>query len=227
MATPIQVTLGICQATAAEINAFEIQERLDTLEDYADMTANDVSSLTSKMERRTGARRISVSAKVIKNINALCFWASECQRTGKPLDENEFTMAVLVATKVTMRLRADDTPDAPSIKPDKFKPDKWKTWSRLFLVYLSHIKGAQYKSLDYVTRPEPAPATFTNEREQELYACALTGPHFRSDNNTVYRLIYELVSDTDGYTWIQDFHNAQNGRLAWQALITHYDGGGQ
>jgi hypothetical protein len=70
--------LAICGANAAEINALETVEQLNTIEDYTKMLKDEVSSLASKLERRTvAAGRTVIATKVIKNVQALCFWVSE------------------------------------------------------------------------------------------------------------------------------------------------------
>ena len=73
--TPIQQVLNVCQANPAEIEALEVRERLDTLHDFAEMAADDVSTLASKLEKQTIADgRIILPQKLIKNIQALTFW---------------------------------------------------------------------------------------------------------------------------------------------------------
>jgi hypothetical protein len=143
---------------------FTDRERLDNLDDFAELTTKDITDLTSKFERRTVADgRIIIPAKVLKNIQALCFWARDKVRAGQPLVG--FTPAELTSVKETMRLRQEDSGTTPSIKPDKFDPAKWRDWHK--------------------------------------------------------------VNGTSGYTWISPYDRAQNGRLAWNALTDHYEGGGQ
>lgn len=141
--TPVQHVLTICQANAREINAFEITERLNTLEDYAELTHNDVKAIASKLEKRTVTTgRVLLPQKLIKNVEALCFWCCEQTRKGVTLDHTTFTAAVLAHTKIDMRRRQEDKSDAPQIKPEKFKPKSWKTWAKQFDIYLSNHKGA-------------------------------------------------------------------------------------
>ncbi len=78
MATPVAQVLTVCGANDAEILALEGRERLDTLDDYADMLKEEGSALAAKLERRTIVTgRVILPTKVIKNVQALCFWASE------------------------------------------------------------------------------------------------------------------------------------------------------
>lgn len=233
MADPIEVNqaLIVCQANAQERHTLIDRERLNTLRDYAELTNRDVTELASKLERRRNAAdgRIALPAKVLKNIQALCFWAREKVRKGEDLVGDDFTDDVLIATKEAMRIREEGQTEAPSIKPEKFDPDKWNSWSRQFVTYLSHVTGQQFAPLDYVLRQEPAPQPLEEmtQRDRSLYSYPLQGRHFNMDNMTAYRLLSDLVNGTSGYTWISNFDRAQDGRAAWQALVEHYEGGGQ
>ena len=226
--TSVQHVLTICQANANKINAFEVTERLNTLEDYAEMTHDDVKAIASKLEKRTVATgRVLLPQKLIKNVEALCFWCREETRKGVTLDHTNFTAAALTQAKIDMRRREEDKTDTPQIKPEKFKTKNWKTWAKQFDIYLSNHKGAQFCPLDYVIRPTvPAGFVHTNPREAALYQYPLTGLHFREDNMQVYRMLSDLVSGTEAKSWINEFNRAQDGRNAWLALQNHYEGGG-
>ena len=226
----VSQALTICQATAAERHALIIRERLNSLTDYAELTNRDITELAAKLERRTvNDGRIIIPAKVLKNIQALCFWAREKLRKGETLDADQFTLAELLSAKESMRIREEGQNDAPSIKPEKLNPSLWTSWSKQFITYLSHINGQQFGPLDYVVRQEPAPRPLTEmtARDRSLYSYPLRGTHYNMDNQMVYRLLSDLVNNTDGSTWIADFERSQDGRKAWAALVNHYEGGGQ
>jgi hypothetical protein len=229
-AEEVNEALTRCQATAQERNALIERERLRSLSDYAELTNRDITDLAAKLERRTIADgRVILPAKVLKNIQALCFWAREKTRKGEQLRAEDFTARELASTKEAMRTREEGQNEAPSIKPEKFDPDKWTSWSKQFVTYLSHVQGQQFSPLDYVLRqePPPIPVEEMSERDRVLYSFPLTGRHFNLDNMTAYRLLSDLVHGTSGYTWISSFDRPQNGRAAWLALVEHYEGGGQ
>ena len=128
------------------------------------------------------------------------------------MDHTTFTAAVLAHAKINMRRRQEDKTDALQIKLEKFKPKSWKTWSKQFDIYLSNHKGAQFFPLDYVIQPTvPAGHIHVNTCEAALYQYPLTGPHFREDNMQVYRMLSDLVSVTEGESWINEFNRAQHG----------------
>ena len=170
-----------------------------------------------------------IPAKVIKNIQVLCFWARERERASQPLLAADFAAAALAEAKETMRLCDETQQEALSIKPDKFSPNQWTEWSNHFTTYLSHTKGVQYAPLDYVIRTEPPPTAPANmnQRERALYQFPLNGRHFIDDNNTKYPLLCDLLIGTPGYVWVEQYDRSQNGRDTWMALVEHYEGEGQ
>ena len=124
----VDTALTVCQADPNERQVFMVRERLNTLSDYAELTSKEVNDLASKFERRTVADgRIVIPAKVLKNIQVFCFWAREKTRVGQPLVAADFDAAELARSRESMRIREETTQEAPSIKPDKFREDKWTT----------------------------------------------------------------------------------------------------
>ena len=100
MATPVSAALTICGANAEHIEALETRETLDDLEDYADMTTSDMNALATKIEEQTAVQgRTILPTKILKNIHALYFWASERVRKNKILDHNLFDLAALREAK--------------------------------------------------------------------------------------------------------------------------------
>ena len=51
--------------------------------------------------------------------------------------------------------------------------------------------------------------------------------NFIDDNNTVYRLLCDLLIGTAGFVWVEQYDRSQNGRDAWMVWVEHYEGGGQ
>ena len=227
----VEQALIVCEADAAERQVLMQRERFTSLNDFARMLPRDIDNLAAKLEKRPIAQgRIMLPSKVVKNIQALCYWAQERRRRALPLDPNAFDGEALNNAIDDMTKReAKQTDTQPTIKPGKFNPADWNTWYKQFLTYLSHVQGAQYAPLDYVVRPEPPliPLATMTQRIKAQYDFPLFGKDFVTDNHTVYRLLSDLVNGTPGFTWISPFDQAQDGRSAWQALTAHYDGGGQ
>lgn len=84
-------------AEAEEAMEVIVTERLNSLNDYAELTNRDITELAAKLERRRTVAdgRVSLPAKVLKNIQTLCFWAREKICKGEDPNEEEFTQAEL------------------------------------------------------------------------------------------------------------------------------------
>ena len=133
-----------------------------------------------------------------------------------------------MVAKAEMREQKEECEDAQEIKPKKFVPKEWQVWLKQFDLYLSNVRGKQRAPLDYVVCKEPLPPSYihTSERERNLYKFPLRGALYREDNCQVYRMLSDLVTGTEGDTWIEEFSRAQDGRAAWLAMKLYYEGGG-
>ena len=124
----VDAALTVCQADPNTRQVFMVRERLNILSDYAELTSKEVNDLASKFERRTVVDgRIVIPAKVLKNIQVFFFWLAKT-RAGQPLVAADFDAAELARSRESMRIREETTQEAPSIKPDKFREDKWTSW---------------------------------------------------------------------------------------------------
>ena len=47
------------------------------------------------------------------------------------------------------------------------------------------------------------------------------------DNKSVYRLLKSFLINTSGWTWIEPYDTMENGRGAFLAWATHYNGQGE
>jgi hypothetical protein len=226
MGTPVQQVLTICGATVGKIQYLEIRERMDAISDFAEMTSRDVLELAKDLGRRQAAARLLLPHKLVRNIKALCFWARERTLMNMPLEPAIFTAVALAKAKQDLAMREDTTDAAPALQMEKFKASEWPRWSRNFETYLSHHNGVVHAPLDYVVCPITAP-TAPTDREALLQRYPLTGKHYKQDNMRVYRILNTLLTGTEATTWIREFDRSQDGRAAWNALVAHYDGGGQ
>ena len=223
----VQQVLMVCGAGPAEINVLVIREQLDTLQEFGMLTKENVESMATRLERRSVQNgRLIMSTKLMKNIQALCYWAQQKLLRREVLNANEFDVMALMSAREAMNTK-EDQQDAPDIKPEMFKPDKWYEFNKFFPMYLSHHSGRQHATLDYVIRDDvPAGHVHGTPREQQLYSYPHAGNAYKEDNKTVYRILANLVQGTDGFTWIESFHGGQDGRAAWISLKNHYEGGG-
>ena len=226
----VAAVLQVCNATPAHILALTTDEGYQSLSDFADDTPEDFAKLAKDMaSRRAAEGRLRLPHKVIKNIQALCFWATELTRKNKPLVAADFDQETLIRVKQERMMRTETKADPPSIKPAKLDINKWADWSMQFRTYLSSIKGSQLAPVDYIIRQDPSPLPLADlpQTERDRYDYPLTGPHFKEDNTMVFGLLSDLVYDTPGWVYIQEHHRQQDGRAAWLSLFNHFEGGNQ
>jgi len=77
----VEQALIVCEADAAERQVLMQRERFTSLNDFARMLPGDINHLAAKLEKRPIAQgRIMLPSKVVKNIQALCYWAQERRR---------------------------------------------------------------------------------------------------------------------------------------------------
>jgi hypothetical protein len=55
----------------------------------------------------------------------------------------------------------------------------------------------------------------------------LLGIEFEEDNGRVFNILKSLLINGPAWTWMRVYNNTHNGRQAWLALITHFEGDAQ
>ena len=85
-----------------------------------------------KLERRPATTRRIIPHKVVKNVQAFCFWCRQQTNLGIQLDADEWTTDKMIAAKAEKEQHDSETTDVPNLKPDKFDPKEWVTWSQKF-----------------------------------------------------------------------------------------------
>ena len=87
--------------------------------------------------------------------------------------------------------------------------------------------GAQGENLKYIVRDVIIPAEFVDDAERRMYQLPLTGKAYSMDNKSVYRLLKSFLINTSGWTWIEPYDTMENGRGAFLAWMSHYNGQGE
>jgi hypothetical protein len=90
--------------------------------------------------------------------------------------------------------------------------------------------------ISYVIRDDDPPFNLDpndiGDPEKDEYLLRHDGPEYAQDNKMVYNFLYtacnhpEIKSTHDTLTWIKDYRISQDGRAAYQAFISHFDGTG-
>jgi hypothetical protein len=139
----------------------------------------------------------------------------------------------IVSWKALKDRKDGETPEVPKIS----KTLSIIKWTEAFTDFLHRKIGVQMIPLAYVVRvdivPPPPTALATNlpysadhgSVEGEMIARASHNhPLFRDNNSAVYYLLEEATRSTTYAPTIKPFQRVNNGRGAWNSLITQYAG---
>jgi hypothetical protein len=134
---------------------------------------------------------------------------------------------MVMATIETMRIeKGRDTGNVLVMDLGKFNPDDFETHETVFINLLAQTFGAQGKNLKYIVRNVVIPVEFVNDAERRMYQLPLTGEAYSMDNKSVYRLLKSFLINMSGWTWIKPYDTIENGRGAFLAWTSHYNGHG-
>jgi hypothetical protein len=160
------------------------------------------------------------------------FWISARQCLQIPINADEvtpalaYTQANIRAHMIEDEARADKEPTAKM--PDKFKsPTNWKVFAEAMQTYLGQLKGTGRIPLSYVIRcvaQPPDDTIYQTELEQSIALAPLVGPDYSRDNARVYAIVKQLVLEGPGRSYIMAFDRISDGRAAWLALVSHFEG---
>jgi uncharacterized membrane protein YgcG len=109
----------------------------------------------------------------------------------------------------------------------KFNPNDFETHKTAFINLLAQTYGAQGENLKYFVRDVVIPAEFVDDAEWCMYQLPLTGKAYSTDNKSVYHLLKSFLINTSGWTWIEPYDAMENGRGAFLAWTSHYNGQGE
>jgi hypothetical protein len=109
----------------------------------------------------------------------------------------------------------------------KFDPEEFETGETAFVNLLSQTRGMQGESLKYVACEAVMPAVFADDAKRRMYQLPLTGGAFEEDNKQMFLLLKSYLINMPGWTWIESFNATENGRGAFLAWATHYNGQGE
>ena len=225
--------LAKCRLPGVSIDSW-IAEGYDDMLSFAQLSVPDVMRIGDRIQKlplnRGGSRQ---PHRALKNIEKFVYWANNRIYMGQSVDSREFTSDQLDISQLAMeQVEASKEDQGTSVnKPEKFKPVKWVAWDKHFVLYLSTINSSVPEvSLGYVIRDESKRPADLNilSRGERLYwqVSKRTSKFHNQDNPRVYKLLEELLLDTDGYTWLGPA-NKNNGAAAYQSLRNHYNGQNQ
>ena len=214
-------------ATRALIMAHEGFTQLDDLGVLE--TDTDITEMAKRMASRTQAEgRVLLGTVVIKHLQTLIWWIRDQQKRGLALNAADFTAATMneaAEMKGLRRERADKEPSLTDL--GKFDPDDFDAHEDAFLNLLAQSFGVLKEPLRYIVRSEAPPDEFVTHEEERMYQFPLTGSSFELDNQAVYRKLKAFLIDSPGWAWIERHDTAEDGRGAYLAWVSHYNGAGE
>jgi hypothetical protein len=109
----------------------------------------------------------------------------------------------------------------------KFNPDDFETHETAFINLLVQMYGVQGENLKYIMRDVIIPAEFVDDAERHMYQLPLTSEAYSMDITSVNHLLKSFLINTSGWTWIEPYDTMENGRRAFLAWTSHYNGQGE
>jgi hypothetical protein len=163
-------------------------------------------------------------------IHAVRFWANRMYILGQPFEIQAVT-ELLAETWAEIMKVEKEAATAPTdlIKvPEQFKKDtKWKVWKESVTTYLHSKKGQASIPLAYIVREHdiaPQGAAYATVHDELVNRAIHFGAEYNTNNGIVYDLLQSLTLNGPAWSWISGFQATRNGRGAWKALVTYYEG---
>jgi hypothetical protein len=226
-ADPAQLRLTECLRDILRFNDRQIQvlqgDGYVVAEDLAHWSYEDITTWVSHKEKlRANAGGSPYGDMKRKSLIALAWWITEKVRVGAAIDLDKFDDQARRAAIIESKVEYESSKDELSIdKPDKFKYEDWPEWEKSVYTYLYSIKNSIGIPLVYVIRKPIFIRDLEPRDQMVINNASLNGAVFRSDSQRVLVLLRSLTTGTDAENWM---HGINCGRLAMEALQSHYDG---
>ena len=196
------------------------------------LVTGDQIKQVCKLIRESPNNPVPINIVQQQMLLAMRYWVVTRQRLGLPVVATDFTAATAYEqSQLMVRLHEDEsTTDKEVVAklPDKFKqPNQWKVFAELIETYLSQLKGSGRIPLNYVIRKQAVPipnAVYATDEEQIVAIAPLTGDQYNKDNAKVYGILKQLCLEGPGRSYILEFDRVKDGRGAWLAMYSHYEG---
>ncbi|CAJ1955077.1 unnamed protein product [Cylindrotheca closterium] len=219
--------------TQAERIAYEIFS--DDFTTTMDSTIDELNEEFKTLAGLTIAQgQIRLMPAIKKNIRAFIQWCRDEVRMGR--DPSTTPFPVVDAAKLLRRMKTHEQYVYGSklmsqqALPQDFTNDvQWEDWCPTFENYLRTIPGRDGVPLSYIVRMNDAGTLTLHEDFLETYVnmAPHVGEAYVMDNAKVLVLLSKfIVGNTEAETILQAINIAGNGREAFNALRTHYEGEG-
>lgn len=217
--------LTLCGITQQAMRARVIDlEGLSSIHDFAQISDAEIDNMAKRCEARPPAQKVSFGLVHIKKLKAICFWAKKAKRAGVQADVTKLNAQKLVELVDEMNLEKDEKSPSEKLYPDKFDPQKVKSWVMSFENYLDTQLGINGIPMSYVIcKDNIDPVRAKNEHERLIWTAPIQGPAYNKDNCEVFHILKDRVLGTEGWAWFQGVTNG-DGRGAMKRTTEHYFG---
>eukprot|EP00590_Aulacoseira_subarctica_P008036 CAMPEP_0172430552 /NCGR_PEP_ID=MMETSP1064-20121228/54927_1 /TAXON_ID=202472 /ORGANISM="Aulacoseira subarctica , Strain CCAP 1002/5" /LENGTH=241 /DNA_ID=CAMNT_0013176685 /DNA_START=3 /DNA_END=725 /DNA_ORIENTATION=- len=153
------------------------------------------------------------------NINLAIFTNEICDAT---LDE--------MAKSSSFRGESKRTSQKDVKQPEKIsgRVKSWKAWKAEFESFLAQINGADGVPLSYIIRDDDEITedeyALMEGQMRRIYDAPLQGDYYERDNFQVFQKLRSLLTGGLAETYLSDYEKTGDGREAWQALLTAFEG---
>eukprot|EP00978_Attheya_sp_CCMP212_P021063 scaffold61103_cov38-Attheya_sp.AAC.1 len=211
---------------------------VDTMEELENLEESDIKDLAIGIIKSKvtgpGAPDIAFPFRTQKRLMIARFWIDLRRLSDESIVPSEFTNAEL-ALATTWKKEVYDKKAANKYR-DPSKPPKlstfknWRPWWEHWDNYMSQLFGSANLALRYIYREHktvtPAMLAETHPSYHERFTAitAFKNSHYVEDNEMVGQELKPLVIDGPGWTFVQSFEKARNGRGAILALRAQNEG---
>ena len=207
-----------------------IDNGIRTTTDLIGLVADDIENIV-KIARSSRTPPMLVSYLAQKRLSILTFWVNRRQRLGETITAPEFTVQVSEAAGRLMAFE-DQEDETTAVKaPSEFTAvTKWKAFKEGAIAFFNSQKGRGQIPLAYVIRdievPDPN-GIYESEHQRLIAVTPLQGIEFSEDNGKVFDYLKSWTLNGPAWTWMRTFNQTRDGRGAWLALLSHYEGEAQ
>jgi hypothetical protein len=220
------IRLGLSAVAACEFTT----NGITTLNRLRVLTDDDLGRLIKQIHRDNQGAGLLIPFSSQQFIHAVRFWAGRMHILGNPYEIQDVTepLAEQWAELMKTEKEAATAPTDLIKMPEAFKKDtKWRNWKESVITYLHSKNGQPSIPLAYILREHevaPQRAEYATTHDEMVNKAILFGAEYNTNNGIVYDLLQSLTLNGPAWSWISGFQRTRNGRAAWKALVSYYEG---
>ena len=230
------------QTPVPNINHLFNEEGVNSARALADTRVKDLELSMTNVNRLFGsqtqaARRIYFAPVRMQRIMALAVYFKRCLDANRIPDIRIITLDDVIRFTHNMEIwteKGGEVEDVIKQTKIEFSLVKFTKFREKLETLVSSIIGCRGISLNYLIRdPSPFPAPLVPIEDQSPDVNSLefmkentthSGPEYEKDNQDLFTLLQSYLTGTDGWNVISSHQRTKDGRAAYLALRSHYEG---